>query len=126
MAIVVKLEALMLQHGISLDKIAAATGITNVNVSRLKTGKVVAYRGTTIDALIKALRALGVEGCDVADVLGFVPDDEIASIGEGVYISVPKNLHHMSNPYSDAARAKLRGDGGPKTQCKASSSGLAN
>ena len=40
----------------------------------------VAYRGTTIDALIKALRALGVEGCDVADVLGFVPDDEIASI----------------------------------------------
>ena len=95
MAIVVKLEALMLQHGISLDKIAAATGITNVNVSRLKTGKVVAYRGTTIDALIKALRALGVEGCDVADVLGFVPDDEIASIGEGVYISVPKNLHHM-------------------------------
>ena len=113
MAIVVKLEALMLQHGISLDKIAAATGITNVNVSRLKTGKVVAYRGTTIDALIKALR---VEGCDVADVLGFVPDDEIASIGEGVYISVPKNLHHMSNPYSDAARAKLRGEGGPKTQ----------
>ena len=109
MAIVVKLEALMLQHGISLDKIAAATGITNVNVSRLKTGKVVAYRGTTIDALIKALRALGVEGCDVADVLGFVPDDEIASI-------VPKNLHHMSNPYSDAARAKLRGEGGPKTQ----------
>ena len=102
MAIVVKLEALMLQHGISLDKIAAATGITNVNVSRLKTGKVVAYRGTTIDALIKALRALGVEGCDVADVLGFV--------------SVPKNLHHMSNPYSDAARAKLRGEGGPKTQ----------
>ena len=98
MAIVVKLEALMLQHGISLDKIAAAT------------------RGTTIDALIKALRALGVEGCDVADVLGFVPDDEIASIGEGVYISVPKNLHHMSNPYSDAARAKLRGEGGPKTQ----------
>ena len=82
MAIVVKLEALMLQHGISLDKIAAATGITNVNVSRLKTGKVVAYRGTTIDALIK----------------------------------VPKNLHHMSNPYSDAARAKLRGEGGPKTQ----------
>ena len=75
-----------------------------------------AYRGTTIDALIKALRALGVEGCDVADVLGFVPDDEIASIGEGVYISVPKNLHHMSNPYSDAARAKLRGEGGPKTQ----------
>ena len=116
MAIVVKLEALMLQHGISLDKIAAATGITNVNVSRLKTGKVVAYRGTTLDALIKALRALGVEGCDVADVLGFVPDDEIASIGEGVYISVPKNLHHMSNPYSDAARAKLRGEGGPKTQ----------
>ena len=87
MAIVVKLEALMLQHGISLDKIAAATGITNVNVSRLKTGKVVAYRGTTIE-----------------------------SIGEGVYISVPKNLHHMSNPYSDAARAKLRGEGGPKTQ----------
>lgn len=85
MAIVVKLEALMLQHGISLDKIAAATGITNVNVSRLKTGKVVAYRGTTIDALIKALRALGVEGCDVADVLGFVPDDEIASIGEGLH-----------------------------------------
>ena len=69
-----------------------------------------------VDALIKALRALGVEGCDVADVLGFVPDDEIASIGEGVYISVPKNLHHMSNPYSDAARAKLRGEGGPKTQ----------
>lgn len=77
----------------------------------------VAYRGTTIDALIKALRALGVEGCDVADVLGFVPwTMRSRSIGEGVYISVPKNLHHMSNPYSDAARAKLRGEGGPKTQ----------
>ena len=50
---------------------------------QVENGKVVAYRGTTIDALIKALRALGVEGCDVADVLGFVPDDEIASIGEG-------------------------------------------
>ena len=108
MAIVVKLEALMLQHHIALDDIAELIGITNVNASRLKTGKAVSYRGTTIDALIKGLRQLGIEDCDVKDVLGFVEDDEVGNLDKGVYVSVPKELHYMSNPFSDTTKKRLR------------------
>ena len=85
MAIVVKLEALMLQHGISLDKIAAATGITNVNVSRLKTGKGGRLQGD-YDRRPSSRRSERVGSRKDATwqtVLGFVPTMRSRASGEG-------------------------------------------
>lgn len=108
MAIVVKLETLMMRYGIPLDELAELVGITNVNLSRIKTGKIVAARFNTVDALIKAIRHdYGIEDCDVQDILGYAEDDELDDLEKGAYVSVPKDLHHMSNPASDAVRRRL-------------------
>ena len=45
-------------------------GISQVNMSRIKTGKVSAVRFSTLDAICRAL------DCQPGDVLEYMPDDE--------------------------------------------------
>ncbi|WP_369522005.1 helix-turn-helix domain-containing protein, partial [Eggerthella lenta] len=40
MAIVIELDEIMEDRGVSLNKLSHRVGITNVNLSRIKTGKV--------------------------------------------------------------------------------------
>lgn len=108
MAIVIKLEAVMSQYGISLDHAAEKVGITNVNLSRIKTGKIVSARFSTVDALVKAIRELGFDECNVGDILCYVPDEDLDNLQEGVYVSTPKALHGKSNPISQSAKEKLK------------------
>lgn len=42
-----------------------------------------------------------------ADAIGYVPNDELDTIARGVYVSLPKELHCMSNPIHDGIRKRL-------------------
>ena len=55
MAIYVNLNVVMAQRRISSQELAAQVGITQANLSILKTGKAKAIRFSTLDAICKAL-----------------------------------------------------------------------
>ena len=69
MAIILRLDRVMADRKISLNELAARVGISNVNLSNLKTGKVKAVRFSTLDAI-----------CDVLDCQ---PGDILESTREG-------------------------------------------
>ncbi|MBR5922544.1 MAG: helix-turn-helix transcriptional regulator, partial [Clostridia bacterium] len=53
---------------ISLGDLAEKVGISNVNLSKIKTGKVTAIRFSTLSAICKAL------SCQPGDILEYDPD----------------------------------------------------
>ena len=55
MAIILRLDRVMADRKISLNELAARVGISNVNLSNLKTGKVKAVRFSTLDAICDVL-----------------------------------------------------------------------
>lgn len=55
MAIVICLDRVMAERGVSLTALSQRIGLSNVNLSRLKTGKVCAVRFSTLDRLCEAL-----------------------------------------------------------------------
>lgn len=63
--IIVELEALMSDRKISVNELAEKVGRTNVNISRIKTGKTKAIRFSTLDALCKSLK------CQPGDLLKY-------------------------------------------------------
>ncbi|HIY83683.1 MAG TPA: helix-turn-helix transcriptional regulator [Candidatus Rubneribacter avistercoris] len=82
MPVVLKLNDLMADRGISLNDLAEKVGITNVNLSRIKTGKIKAVRFSTLGMLCEVLQ------CQPGDILAYVPEgqsekSESASEDEG-------------------------------------------
>ena len=69
MAIILRLDRVMADRKISLNELAERVGISNVNLSNLKTGKVRAIRFSTLNAICREL------DCQPGDILGFSPDD---------------------------------------------------
>ncbi len=65
MAIIVNLDVMMAKRKISSSELAEKIGITNANLSILKTGKGKAIRFSTLDAICKALN------CQPGDILEF-------------------------------------------------------
>ena len=65
MAIIVNLDVMMAKRKISSSELAEKVGITNANLSILKTGKGKAIRFSTLDAICKAL------DCQPGDILEF-------------------------------------------------------
>ena len=55
MAIILRLDRVMADRKISLNELAERVGITNVNLSNLKTGKVKAIRFSTLNAICREL-----------------------------------------------------------------------
>lgn len=70
MAIVLKLDEVMAKRGMSLGDLAEQVGITNVNMSRIKTGKVKAIRFSTLDAICRVLE------CEPGDVIKYEEDGD--------------------------------------------------
>lgn len=68
MAIVVRLDRVMADRKVLLKDLADEVGITNVNLSKLKNGKVMAVKFSTLDAICKAL------DCQPGDILEYVED----------------------------------------------------
>lgn len=67
--IVVRLDRVLADRKMALGELAEIVGISNVNLSNLKTGKVKAVRFSTLDAICKAL------DCQPADILEYKEDD---------------------------------------------------
>lgn len=70
MPIVVHLDRMMAERKISLKELSEAVGITNVNLSKLKTGKVSAIRFSTLEAICAVLE------CQPGDLLEYQKDDD--------------------------------------------------
>jgi putative transcriptional regulator len=68
MAIIVNLDVMMAKRKISLYELADKVGITNANLSILKTGKAKAIRFSTLEAICKEL------GCQPGDLLEYKKD----------------------------------------------------
>lgn len=65
MPIIVNLDVMMARRKIRSKELAAELGVTEANLSILKTGKAKAVRFTTLEALCKAL------DCQPGDLLEF-------------------------------------------------------
>ena len=70
MPIILRLDRVMADRKMSLNELAARVGISNVNLSNLKTGKVKAVRFSTLEAICEAL------DCQPGDILEYVPEAE--------------------------------------------------
>lgn len=68
--IILRLNRMLAERKISSKELAGRVGISQVNMSRIKTGKVSAIRFSTLDAICRAL------DCQPGDVLEYMPDDE--------------------------------------------------
>lgn len=68
MAIILRLDRVMADRKISLNELSEKVGITNVNLSKMKTGKISAIRFSTLDAICKVLQ------CQPGDILEYTPD----------------------------------------------------
>ena len=70
MAIILRLDRVMADRKMSLNELSARVGVANVNLSKLKTGKVSAIRFSTLEAICAAL------DCQPGDILEYAPDGE--------------------------------------------------
>lgn len=70
MAIILRLDRVMADRKMTLNELSARVGVTNVNLSKLKTGKVSAVRFSTLNAICRALN------CQPGDILEYQPDAE--------------------------------------------------
>lgn len=69
MAIILRLDRVMADRKMSLNELAERVGISNVNLSRIKTGKASAIRFSTLNAICDVL------DCQPGDVLEFVREE---------------------------------------------------
>ncbi len=69
MAIMINLDVLLAQKKMSSGELADRIGITQANLSILKTNKARAVRFSTLDSLCRALH------CQPGDLLVYVPDE---------------------------------------------------
>lgn len=70
MAIILRLDRVMADRKMSLNQLTELVGISNVNLSKIKTGKICAIRFSTLNGICKALK------CQPGDILEYVEDEK--------------------------------------------------
>lgn len=70
MPIVVNVDVMLARRKMTSTELAERIGLSTVNLSNLKTGKVKGVRFTTLDAICKAL------DCQPGDLLEYLPGDD--------------------------------------------------
>ena len=65
MPIILRLDRVMADRKMSLNQLAREVGISNVNLSNIKTGKISAIRFSTLDAICRVL------DCQPGDLLEY-------------------------------------------------------
>ena len=70
MAIIVRLDRMMADRKMSLNELADKVGLTNVNMSNLKTGKMKGIRFETLTSICKVL------DCQPGEILEYTPDED--------------------------------------------------
>ena len=69
MTIILRLDRVMADRKMSLNELAEKVGISNVNLSNIKTGKISAIRFSTLNAICATLK------CQPGDILEFTEDE---------------------------------------------------
>lgn len=75
MAIISRLDRIMADRKISGHKLANKIGLSPVNLSRIRTGKLKAVRFSTLDALCRELE------CQPGDLFEYMDDEEAVERG---------------------------------------------
>ena len=70
MAIILRLDRVMADRKMTLKELSERVGVSNVNLSKIKTGKVSAIRFSTLEAICKTLQ------CQPGDILEYRPDEK--------------------------------------------------
>jgi putative transcriptional regulator len=70
MPIVVRLDVMLAKRQVRSNVLARAIGITDSNLSLLKSGKVRGFRFSTLEAICKVL------DCQPGDILEYQPDEQ--------------------------------------------------
>jgi len=70
MAITIRLDRMMADRKMSLNELSDKVGLSNVNLSNLKTGKMKGIRFETLNSICKAL------DCQPGDLLEYTEDDD--------------------------------------------------
>jgi putative transcriptional regulator len=68
--IILELDVMMARRHMSLNDLADAVGITNVNLSKIKNNKVNAIRFSTLTGICQALK------CEPGDILKYEEDED--------------------------------------------------
>ena len=68
--IILRLDRVMADRKISLNELSEKVGVSNVNLSKIKTGKISAVRFSTLEAICEVLQ------CQPVDILEYDPDAE--------------------------------------------------
>ncbi len=69
MPIILRLDRVMADRKMSLNELSERVGVSNVNLSKIKTGKISAIRFSTLDAICKVL------DCQPGDILEYIPSE---------------------------------------------------
>lgn len=67
--IVLRLDRVLADRKMRSKELAEKVGLTEANLSRIKTGRISAVRFSTLDAICREL------GCQPGDILEYVPDE---------------------------------------------------
>lgn len=70
MAIILRLDRVMADRKISLNELSEKVGVANVNLSKMKTGKVSAIRFSTLNAICRVLK------CQPGDILEYEESED--------------------------------------------------
>lgn len=70
MSIIIRLDRMMADRKISVNDLAKALDMTNVNLSNLKTGKMKGIRFETMNGICRALK------CQPGDIFEYVEDED--------------------------------------------------
>ena len=66
--IILRLDRVMADRKMSLNELSAQVGVSNVNLSKIKTGKISAIRFSTLEVICETLN------CQPGDILEYDPD----------------------------------------------------
>lgn len=70
MAIILRLDRVMADRKMSLKELSERVGVSNVNLSKIKTGKISAIRFSTLEAICDTL------DCQPGDILEYRRDEK--------------------------------------------------
>lgn len=70
MAIILRLDCVMADRKMSLKELSEKVGVSNVNLSKIKTGKISAIRFSTLEAICETL------DCQPGDILEYRRDEK--------------------------------------------------
>ena len=69
MAIILRLDRVMADRKISLNELSEKVGVANVNLSKMKNGKISAIRFSTLEAICEVL------ACQPGDILEYKKEE---------------------------------------------------